>query len=247
MTHRANLNSLSPASRQNLVTLMLQYITDPVVDNHMNIIHSGLDLFVGHRAYIAGMEAYLAANNGGQFAPLPLWDPATPIPPEFNVVKPDDAGNPRLPLQNLNPQLALPPEFRPGAVCSFASGADLGNAVNGWHGSVHIRIGGAMGDIMISPSAPIFWCWHAFLDHVYVDWQQCLIATPVPSGNGAAATTTPATTPAPPPRDDGDPRQNPNMYKDGTKWLAEYYPAIARYEGREETASHHAHSVAKRS
>jgi hypothetical protein len=30
-------------------------------------------------------------------------------------------------------------------VCDFESGADLGNAINGWHGSVHVAIGGAMG------------------------------------------------------------------------------------------------------
>lgn len=35
-----------------------------------------------------------------------------------------------------------------------------------------------MADIMISPAAPIFWCWHAFLDHVYYDWQFCQVTVP---------------------------------------------------------------------
>lgn len=174
MAHRADLNNLSPASRQTLVNLMLQYLNDAVIGNHMNIIHSGLELFIGHRAYIAGMEAFLAANGGGQFVPLPMWNPANRIPAEFNVVKPQDDGTPRLALVNLNPSRALPSQFQFPAVCSFRSGGDLGDAINGWHGSVHIAIGGAMADIMISPSAPIFWCWHAYLDHVYWDWQRCV-------------------------------------------------------------------------
>lgn len=70
MVHRKDLNEISPRERQNLVELMLNYITDSVVEDHMDIIHSGIDLFTGHRAYIAGMEEYLSANGGTKFTPL---------------------------------------------------------------------------------------------------------------------------------------------------------------------------------
>lgn len=173
MAHRADLNGLSGADRQTLVNLMLQYITDAVVANHLHINHSGLDIFVGHRQYIAGMEAFLAANGGGQFVPLPMWDPANPIPAEFNVVKPRDNGTPRPPIVNLNPNMQLPAEFEFPAVCAYPNADDLGNAINPWHGSVHIAIGGTMGNATIAPAAPSFWCWHAYLDHVYWDWQRC--------------------------------------------------------------------------
>lgn len=89
---------------------MLQYIDDAVVVDHMNIIHFGLQLFTGHRAYIAGMETFLLANGGSAFVPLPLWNPSSPIPSEFNVVKTQDDGTPRPPLVNLNPNMPLPPE-----------------------------------------------------------------------------------------------------------------------------------------
>ena len=69
MTHRADLNGLSGSDRQTLVNLMLQYLTDAVVANHLNITHSGLEIFTGHRAYIAGMEAFLSAN----FIPEPRF------------------------------------------------------------------------------------------------------------------------------------------------------------------------------
>lgn len=178
MAHRADLNSLAPAARQQLVNLMLQYIDDAVVADHMNIVHSGLELFTGHRAYIAWMEAFLSANGGAAFVPLPFWNPASPIPPEFNVVKPEDGGTPRPALVNLNPNMPLPSEWDYPAVCEFESGADLGNAINGWHGSVHIAIGGTMSSIMIASAAPIFWCWHAFVDHIYWNWQMCQLTCP---------------------------------------------------------------------
>lgn len=63
-------------------------------------------------------------------------------------------------------------------MCEFESGADLGNAINGWHGSVHIAIGGTMSSIMIASAAPIFWCWHAFVDHIYWNWQMCQLTCP---------------------------------------------------------------------
>ncbi len=180
MTHRADLNGLGAPDRQALVNLMLQYLTDAVVANHLNITHSGLEIFTGHRAYIAGMEAFLAANGGGQFVPLPMWNPANPIPPEFNVVKAQDNGTARPALQNLNPNRPLPAQYEYPAVCSFQSGSVLGNAINGWHGGLHVAVGGTMGNGTIASAAPIFWCWHAFLDHVYWDWQRCIVAPQPP-------------------------------------------------------------------
>lgn len=176
MAHRADLNSLPPAQRTQLVNLMLNYLTDPVVAGHVNIIHSGLELFTGHRAYILGMENYLTANGGGAFVPLPFWNPANPIPTEFNIVK--NQGPARPPLANLNPNLPKPPQFEYPAVCDYDDPAQLGNDINGWHGSVHCAIGGTMCSLPIASAAPIFWCWHAFVDHIYWDWQRCTVPCP---------------------------------------------------------------------
>ncbi len=178
MAHRTDLNALSAGERQVLVNLMLPYLTDAVVAQHVTIIHSGVELFTGHRAYIADLETYLQASGGGAFVPLPMWDPANPIPLEFNVVKPQDDSTPRPPLVNLNPNMPLQPEWDYPAVCEFESGDDLGNAINGWHGGVHVSIGGTMGSLAIASAAPIFWCWHAFVDHIYWNWQLCQVECP---------------------------------------------------------------------
>ena len=174
MPRRTDLNSLTPADRTVLVNLILRYINDAVLASHFpGITHTGGALFTGHRIFLEGMEAYLASHGGGRFVPLPKWNPATRIPDEFfPVVKPRDDGTPRPPLTNQTPNLPLPARFASPAVCSYANADQLGNDINGWHGSVHGAVGGTMTDISNSPAAPIFWPWHAFIDDVYYDWQQ---------------------------------------------------------------------------
>lgn len=139
MAHRPYLNTLTPAQRMQLANLLPSYLTDPVVADHTSIIHSGLELFTGHRAYILGMENYLSANGGGAFVPLPFWNSANPIPPEFKVVK--NPGPLRPPLVNLNPNIPKPVQCEYPAVCEYDDAAQLGNDINGWHGSVHVANG----------------------------------------------------------------------------------------------------------
>jgi len=168
MAHRIDLNAIPATDRQQLVDLMLDYLTDEVIAQHMNIVHSGVDFFTGHRVYLGAMETWLAANGAAQFVPLPEWVPSNPIPAEFDVVK-----APRPALQNLNPNMPPPPQFAFPSVCSTLTLQELSDAVNPWHGSVHVTIGGAMGNLMDAPAAPIFWCWHAYLDDIYFDWESC--------------------------------------------------------------------------
>ena len=177
MGRRQTLTSLPASERQALVNLILEYLTDAVVAAHATIIHSGEHLFTGHREYIEHLEAFLVTRGAGRFVPLPTWDPSTPIPLEFRVVKATDGGLPRPALMNFNPNLPMPGQFAPPAVCNFASATDLGNAANGWHGSVHITVGGTMGQLAIASAAPIFWCWHAFVDEIYWDYQNQCSAT----------------------------------------------------------------------
>src|SRR5919197_5715004 len=181
MGHRRDLNTLSPGERTSLVNLMLTYINDAVVwqhnPNNPNAIvhHMGEHAFITHRNYIGDLESWLATHGGSRFVPLPMWNSANPIPPEFNVVKPQDDGTPRPPLQNLNPNLPKPANLNAPALCSLAANADIlwDSHVDNWHGLVHITVGGTMGDITISPAAPIFFCWHSFIDEIYEDYLRC--------------------------------------------------------------------------
>lgn len=179
MPHRPDLNGLSPQERQTLVDLMLQYLTDDiVVIGHRDINHHGETLFTGHRDYITKMQSFLSSNGGGRFVPLPKWDPANPIPAEFNVVKPQDDGTARAALVNLNPQRILPSEYKcPGLRQRFDTLQSLAISINPWHGGAHNAVGGTMADPTIAPAAPIFWCYHGFLDEIYYDWENDCNAT----------------------------------------------------------------------
>lgn len=141
-----------------------------MVEAHVRIIHFGEATFIGHSAYIEGMEAYLLASGGGKFVPLPQWDPADPIPEEFSVVKAQDDGAKRPPLVNLNPQMSLPRRFVPPNLCDFISADTLGNEINPWHIHVHTTVGGTLGQFRIAAAAPIFWCFHVFVSEVYFEW-----------------------------------------------------------------------------
>jgi hypothetical protein len=180
MGHRRDLNSLSAASRSTLRTLMLSYINDAVVwaHNPLNpnaiVHHMGEHAFITHRNYIGDLEAWLATQGGSAFVPLPSWNPANPIPPEFNMVKPQDNGTPRPALVNLAPNLGKPAGLVPPPLCGIADADTLwDNDVDGWHGAVHVTVDGTMGDITIAPAAPIFFCWHAYVDDIYEDWLRC--------------------------------------------------------------------------
>lgn len=175
---RPILTQLPAAQRQDLANRILAYLNDAVIAAHLGIDHSGAHLLEGHREYIRELENFLQANGGGAFVPLPKWDPATPIPAEFNVVKPQDDSTARPALVNLNPNRPLPAAFQRPALCSIRNADALGNALDGWHASVHIRVGGTMRDATISPAAPIFWCWHAFIDDVYSAWLTCPSVAP---------------------------------------------------------------------
>jgi hypothetical protein len=77
-----------------------------------------------HRHFIEGMERFL--NSRG--APLPIWDPATPVPPEFAGVEATDFGQPRPPLQNLNPRLPIPRHLLPPAMFTCGRERLIGTA-----------------------------------------------------------------------------------------------------------------------
>jgi hypothetical protein len=43
-----------------------------------------------------------------------------------------------------------------------------------------------MGDFNIASAAPIFWCFHAFVDEIYYEWQHCAIIPPIDAHKWAA-------------------------------------------------------------
>ena len=60
----------------------------------------------------------------------------------------------------------------------FLERAHLGCAsASPYHGNIHARVGGIMGNVSVSPQDPLFFRWHLFLDGVSAEW---LTGPPVP-------------------------------------------------------------------
>ncbi|MEV4041301.1 tyrosinase family protein [Streptomyces umbrinus] len=171
MGRRASISDLTAGDKKLLCDLVLSYISDRVLSIHGNghdWHHGNSELFLSrHRQYLAGLESFLVGTGNGRFTPLPKWDPGVEIPSEFSVAKASDTGRVRPPLQNLNPKMPVPTHLRAPNLCQISSGDALAVAIEGWHGQVHVAVGGAMESISIAPAAPIFWCWHAFIDDIY--------------------------------------------------------------------------------
>lgn len=169
------LNSLSVYELNAIAYYMDQYLTDPVVQAHANINHMGAPFFQQHREYIQNFEDYLVARGRPDLVPLPMWDSGVIIPAEMRRVRSRDDGTPRPALVNVDPRLPKPTSYRAPSVCAWTSLESLGSEVSmgGWHGPVHVRVGGNMNANFANVAAShIFWPWHSYVDDVWVDWQR---------------------------------------------------------------------------
>lgn len=98
---RPNITSFTAAQQATLATLMQQYITADVINDHCSMnkqmmelpmpahIHDDVNFLQFHRAYIEKMEDFLYLSGHPEFVPLPAWDPNTPCPTAFRVVDAD--------------------------------------------------------------------------------------------------------------------------------------------------------------
>jgi len=166
-THRRNVNALTQPQRQRLRQLLDTYIAtqDPVGEhlragNDMTLHIHGHGFLVWHTVFIAKLEQWLALNGGGEFVPLPYYDPDTAIPAELS------RGN-----TQPQPPEPFPDQLRPGPIMNIPSYEALNNIVVPYHNTVHNRMGGQMPFPQSSPSDPIFYPFHSFLLAVYEHWR----------------------------------------------------------------------------
>jgi hypothetical protein len=168
---RRSIHDLDSASRFMLANDTLNFITQAVIDEHRNATgwHTNTEVFfTGHHGYVNQLEAYLLSIGHTSLVPVPRWDPATPIPSQFNVASSLVSQSP----MNLNPNMPLSPaELLATDKCPYTTGDSLATAMRSpWHNDVHNTISGAMGNPMIAPGAPIFWLFHGFIDDYYHQW-----------------------------------------------------------------------------
>lgn len=176
--HRPYLNRLLRAEMTALARMIMEYSTPQVVGEHWAAIQAGVhdnpESFLSfHRDYVRGLESYLEKEGMSKWVPLPKWDPALPIPEEFNI---PSSGPGR--LRNLNPNISFYPQFDRRNLINFKTQADLGMALMARHNTVHSTVGGVLNNLREAPQAPIFWAFHAFIDDIWHDWQESTVNVP---------------------------------------------------------------------
>jgi hypothetical protein len=173
---RYSIHAWPASERAVLASAILDFITQALLTEHAAAHDwhhpaNGELFFSRHHDYLNKLENYLLANGLARFVPVPTWDPATSIPAEFLVVDPLVSGT-----LNSNPNRPAPSRLRNVCAQPYATASELAVATESWHDGVHGAVGGPMRFTSTAPGAPIFWLWHAFLDHMYHTYQAC--ATP---------------------------------------------------------------------
>jgi hypothetical protein len=186
---RPLLTSLSTADQKLLASLIDKYTSanhnavikvheNTMMDPKLHSVHQRpyTQLFTFHHTYLEGLESYLTAQGYGRFVPLPKWIPSQPIPRIFGY------HNGKKVIQNFNPNQdwtqfyhsklgVFIEDVTSGPTDSTPDAEILANTLVVPHNNTHNIIGGIMAT-MSSPTAPIFWCYHAFIDDIWTDWKQ---------------------------------------------------------------------------
>lgn len=176
--HRPYLNRLPRAESAALARIIMDYSTPEIVGEHWAAVQTGVhnnpESFLSfHRDFLRGLESYLERAGMPKWVPLPKWDPAQPIPEEFNI---PSSGPGR--LRNLNPNISFYPEFDRRNLSNFKTPAQLGTALMSKHNTVHSTVGGVLNNLRQAPEAPIFWSFHAFIDDIWHDWEESTVNVP---------------------------------------------------------------------
>jgi tyrosinase len=143
------------------------------VDVHQNFCPHERPYFLAwHRGFLYRFEENLRTVSGISDMVLPYWDYYTQprIPPEFldtssPLWRKERTGDDVTGALTLDPFADTITHFKRGTTDAFEPAIETAP-----HNPVHNLIGGAMGDIAISPRDPLFWVHHANIDRLWVAW-----------------------------------------------------------------------------
>lgn len=141
--------------------------------------------FGGHENYIRKMERHVMVYDYPWMpvGKIPSWDPATTVPVMFESAVASANGNCNSTtsgctgwlsgnIANASPGIATPNSLLPANVCAILTSATLHGSTNGWHGGVHGAVGNNFGTFD-SPSFPLFFLWHNYVQDIWLNWKKC--------------------------------------------------------------------------
>lgn len=157
-------NGITPPTYQEYVDIHVQAMTTPA--GHMWGAHGGSNFLPWHREYLIRFEDRLRLFN--PLVTIPYWDWANdPLPAELS--DPQDLVN--WGITRNNPIGPMPSQTQVNNTMAQTTWDDFRSILESIHGMPHISIGGQMGGAS-SPSDPIFWLHHGFIDKIWADWQK---------------------------------------------------------------------------
>lgn len=170
MAPRPRLIDLTPAARKDLLGALFTYLTDPVVDAHPRAVYGpGADIRWVAPIWTADADAFLARRGSG---PLPMWNPADPIPSDFALVRSHDDGRPRQPLADTAPGLPVPGNLLQPLLARFREGGPgPGAALQDYDARMANAVGGVLTETWEGAAAPIAWCWYAWVTDLMQDYE----------------------------------------------------------------------------
>ena len=158
------VSGITPPTYQEYVDIHVQAMTTPA--GHMWGAHGASNFLPWHREYLIRFEDRLRLFN--PLVTIPYWDWANdPLPAELS--DPQDLAN--WGITRNSPIGPMPSQTQVNNTMAQTNWDNFRTSLEGIHGTVHIRIGGQMGGAS-SPSDPIFWLHHGFIDKIWADWQK---------------------------------------------------------------------------
>ena len=155
---------ITPPTYQEYVDIHVQAMTTH--EGHMWGAHGGSNFLPWHREYLIRFEDRLRLFN--PLVTIPYWDWANdPLPAE--LADPQDLTN--WGIARNSPIGPMPTPTQVNNTMAQTTWDTFRTSLEGIHGTVHMRIGGQMGGAS-SPSDPIFWLHHGFIDKIWADWQK---------------------------------------------------------------------------
>lgn len=147
---------------------------------------------------IAGLEQFILDQEDCEFCPffvpLPYWDITKPLPTEFwNQMIPEFEDAFLFDAVSSDPLHDGTASFKSDPLQTWPNYQvttedceeyedidDFASFIQGWHGSVHNEMGGAMRSTTATSGTSVFWLYHAFVDEKYYCYQQlCQCPEPV--------------------------------------------------------------------
>jgi hypothetical protein len=135
--------------------------------------HGTLYFFSWHRMYLYFFEKILRARSGNPNLTLPYWDYQTNpvLPPAYRNTSSTLYDGTRFNSINSGGALGSGPMVAiDNALNNNVAFYNFQTAIEGPHGSIHVAIGGNMGQVPTAALDPCFWLHHANIDRLWEKW-----------------------------------------------------------------------------